>query len=327
MNRFTGIVNNPSKGLFDKAKNRTGKWAEDREHLRETNALTGKTKNGETIDSKGLYARAKRRANKRNNIAKHHEEDLKSLNKGAYGSYMGSEASSVARDVAKNTGNRGSSDSASNFGQLSSSGRSAIKNREEALANTLGNTSIQIDIDSIEAGEARFENEQHTMEELHNAYENGVDKNGNQITETERSAARNLLAKYGSQDDIHKLIDDISREGNATAAREAFARSVAKNPAARGQVHLSAQGIRQGKNVGQLFQQAVANNLYTASNLAGQSTTSMQGLAQHKTDDSGSTQYEQENIEFIRKQMQIAQSKTEYSSKFTRDGMRHGRSI
>lgn len=317
VNRFTGIVNNPSKGLFDRAKNRVGEWGEDKEKVRETNALMGKTdKNGNVKKSNGLYAKAKRRSNRRDTIAKAHEEELKNPNKGVYGEFMSSEENrkKVARAVAKNAGDWGGG-----------SASDAIARRRAALENTLASTSLRINISDVDAGDAMLDNEGYTLEERKKAAEDGIGKDGRQLSDAERSAAIRSLAQEGTLDDMHDLIDQINGAHSSASAlqREALAQGVGKNPNSKSAAHLDTQQIRGGADVGGLYNTAIMRGSFnTPEAFASQSSGTLKGLAAHLAAHGNS--YRNGEIGNIHRARDTAYAKSKYADKMTSASKRYG---
>ena len=334
LTRITGMVNNPSKGVFDRAKGGVSRWADDKERLRETNALTGKTK----IDPKtggayikrnnGLYAAAKRRKNRNDTIADEHESQLKDPNKGAYGSFMNNQEnrSKVAKAVGKNAGNRRSDDAFAGAGPLSAAGRKGIDDRIAALEAQSENVHMELELEHVSAAEAFLENQQYDLDELRRAAETGNGKGGDKLTEDEQAAARSLLAKNSTLDDVHKLIDQVQSEGASAKMREALVRGIAQNPNAKGAAHLDSAGldaIRKGPtdsnpsggSVSNLYSSAVARQKYNPERVANESSAALKGLLQHMNTSDGSANYDAAGLAHLRKSIDTVRSETKYSDR------------
>ncbi len=329
VNKLSAAVNNPSKKLFDKGQERAGQWAEDKEKQRETAALN---KNGG-----GLYTRVKKRSNARKQIADHHASQLSDPTKGAYGSFMsqsGNQAK-VAKALGKNAalapppGGAGANQGSPGGGASQPGGTpptqptppSSAQHRQDALENQLQGLSLNLEISEIEAATAIFTEDDYNRDELRNAAYDGVKKDGANLTEDEVAAARQLLAKSGTLDDIHKLIEQVRDEQGSASAREALIKGISNNPVAKGASHLNAEGIRAGQGVGELYDSAASRGAYTPGGLASQNSAAIAGLAQHSGHLSESSKAN------IRNSREIVHSKEKYRNHLSPKDVAHINSI
>lgn len=264
LNRFTGIINDPSKGLVDRGRKQVDRWTKNKTLNRETNALMG--------DGKGIYATAIRRKNLTSQVAKHHKSQLKSPTSGAYGGFIGSDEESerLAGKVARSSG-------ADIYDSTGSAAR-----RAESLKESLGNISLSIEVSDIDAAEAVIFANNNTTDDLKNMINNGVNKDGSKVTEDEKNAAIRHLAKQGNVDDIHDLISQMdSMNANAISLR-ALADGIDASGVAKKAAHLGQRGTQMirsgGATTSSLYRAAASSGAYNSETLASQDSKSLRGL-------------------------------------------------
>ena len=305
INRITGFVNNPSKGVFDRAKNRVGEWSGNLEKKRETNALV---KNGP-----GIYTTMKQRSNRKGKVAKGHESQLKNPKEGVYGAFIADEGEKIARTVARNTSSN------------------SFLTRDGLNVNTAPFEQIRVNLEvgNVEAGEAYLENAEYSLEEIRRAAESGEGKNGEKLTEDEINAARQRLAREGDLDDVHGLLNMVGNEANAMRARAAIVRGIQKNPQAKSAAHLNTLNLNAYEEgrfggasqdaVGQMYAKTAEYGMYNAETLSSQSTSSLKGLAHYSNTSGLITDGQKQRIQ---ESYATIKSKQKYSSKLTHAG--HG---
>lgn len=281
LNRFAGIVNNPSKGLIDRGRKQVDRWAKNKTTNRETNALMGK--------GKGLYATAIRRKNLTDQVAKHHKDQLKSSTSGAFGKYAGSdEASEYLADKASGAAGRNVFDryptkkSAEEAGAKWLESTGAAATRAEAIKESLGNVSLQIEVGEIDAAEAVLVAEHNTTDDFRNMIYNGRKRDGTSVTQDEKNAAIKHLAKQGNVDDIHRLINEMHGMQASSTTLRALADGIDASGVGAKAAHLGPQGTQMirsgGANTTSLYHSAINNGTYNAETLASQGSKALRGL-------------------------------------------------
>lgn len=271
LNRFTGIVNDPSKGLIDRGRRRVDQWSANKTKVRETNALTG--------DGKGLYTRITRRKNLTSKVAESHKKDLSSHTSGAFGNFVGTEenrrklAQSAARTAGSNI-----------LDQQGASDRAAL------IEDSLKKTSLQLDIDDVDAADAILVDRGYDSDDLKKAIETGKHKDGSNVTEDEKAAAIKRLASQGNLDDIHRLVNDMSHTQSSAKALHALADGIDASGVSKTAAHLgpAATSAMRSTPVGtsgfapsvdSLYTTAANRGVYSADTLSNQSTKALTGLA------------------------------------------------
>lgn len=266
LNRFGGIVNNPSKGLVDRGRKQVDRWAKNKTLNRETNALTG--------DGKGLYARNIRRRNLTEQVSKHHKSQLKSPTSGAYGRFIGSdeESARLASKVA----------SAAGADIFDSTGSAAT--RAEGIRESLGQVAIDIEVSDIDAAEAVIIANNNTSDDLKRMIEQGVNKDGSSVTADEKNAAIRHLASQGNIDDIHGLISQMDAMNASSTTLKALADGIDASGVASKAAHLGPRGTQMirsgGASTSSLYHQAINSGAYNSETLASQSSKALKGLHQ-----------------------------------------------
>lgn len=276
LNRFAGIVNNPSKGLIDRGRKGVQQWAANKTNTRETNALVG--------NSKGLHAAVTKRRNRTQQIARSHESQLSDANKGAFGRFATSDENreALARHVARNTGAGGLDGDAA---------RAAAASR---LMGEMSKVALDIKIDDVDAAEATLIDKNYTTKDLNDVIKNDVHKDGSSVTEDEKAAAIKRLASQSGNDEdtIHSLIDEVSRmQGNAQAIM-ALADGIDKSGVSGSAAHLGKSTTntmrtqaRQGSGIqdsNHTIANAVNRNAFNSDTLAHQSSGTIKKLVEAK---------------------------------------------
>jgi len=264
LNRFGGIVNNRSKGLVDRAKNRSRQAGDDLQNRRTTRALFADTKKtGSRLSPYGAHARRK---NLRAHEAKYHESQLKQGDGTALDTYL---ANSGVIDTIARKG-----------------AQAAGESREEAIRNALRNAQIQLDTSDLEASEAVLDASSISLSDLRAITEDETGK----YTDSEKAAAIRKLASQGNIDDINKLIGMMQTEPDGTGGmsvlqRHALADGIEKSGVGRTAPHLGASAtnlIRSGETTptsDELYRNAFNEGRYSPESLAQQSSKSAAGLA------------------------------------------------
>lgn len=264
LNRFTGIVNNPSKGLIDRGRKRVDQWSKNKTLNRETNALMG--------SGKGLYATTIRRRNLKEQVSKHHKSQLKSSTSGAFGNYVGSDETSnyLAQKAA----------GASGANIFDDTGSAAA--RAESIQQSLSNISLQIEVSDIDAAEAVLVAEHNTKQDFENMIYHGKKKDGSSVTEDEKNAAIRHMAKQGNVDDIHKLIGEMDSMKASGASLRALADGIDASGVSSKAAHLGPKGTQMirsgGATTSSLYHSAINSGAYNAETLAGQGSQALKGL-------------------------------------------------
>ena len=328
INRITGLVDNPSKGLFDRTKNRVGEWSGNVEKKRETNALA---KGG-----RGVYSTLKQRSNRKNQVAKSHEGQLKDPSKGVFGAYVADHGDGIAKRIARNTSDKGLlGRGVDRLNDIRQGGDGA--SQLDINTAPFDQIRVNLDIENVDAGEAMLENEGYTLADIKESVASGVGKNGQQLTPDEVNAARQRLAREGDLDDIHSLMNSVSQEANDAQARAAIVRGIQKNPASKSAAHLNSINLNAFESgsfggssgapgqpsdvVGQMYAMTARNGMYNAETLSGQSTKSLAGLAQYSHLLSG------DQRQRIRESRNTINSKQKYYGRLTKSGKSHLDSI
>lgn len=257
LNRFTGIVNNPNSGMFDAAKKRSRRWADNKYKEREVKSL-----NGGNNAMLRRYHQSKAKKTAMRNFQKGHGMNF------ARAQYLSQE------DIASDTADKATAG-------LSGERK---KERMQALQAMASQVRIQLDIENIDAAEAEIEELMlggHKID-LRDRALNGKDEDSRELTEEERAAAVRKLATEGTIDDIHSLIEK-TKDSNSASLRRSLVEGISKNSAAKNAVHLSGSAlnsIRDGNSggVGGLYDRAAAAGKYTASSLSVQSAKSIKGM-------------------------------------------------
>lgn len=289
--RFTGVINNPNKGVFDKMKKRSNEWKDDKDKVRSTNAILK--------DSNGIYGRAQKRKAKRDYAADYTKSQLKgdALNK--YLSQPG-----VAEELARKgaLGAAGASHNIPfvnpNSEQSEEEGIKALDKAEEQILSSQ-QTTLDIDLTNVTAEEAVLDNDNYNLDDLDKLAKHGIDKDGNAATEVARAAAMKKLGASGDIERIHDLLRTLKEmeDGQNKLMRHALATGIDSSGVSGKAIHLNGSATASIKNgsafqdspgasaasndvVNRMYSNAEANGLYSASSLSSQSTQSLAGLKQ-----------------------------------------------
>lgn len=283
--RFTGVINNPSKGVFDRVKTKSKEKADEWSKKRDINAVTKNDGKG----GNGLHARlAKRRAN-RDYAGDYAKNQIKGE---ALKAYTGSEK--VAAEIAE----------AGAAGAVSMSNRLPFREGHEAamedksravdeIKSSLEQASIQVEVSDISAEQAVFADSNYSNADLENVFKNGLNKDGSQATEAARAAAAQQLAREGKIDRIHDILRSLKEMegGPSRMMRQAVATGISQGSAKNGAAHLRSTSnmaaIQNGSAfegggdvVDKLYHDAARSDAYNSSTVAMESSQSLRGLRQ-----------------------------------------------
>lgn len=280
--RFTGVVNNPSKGLFDRVRNKSKDKAEELSKKRDINAVTKNETGG-----KGLYARVAKRRAKRDFADDYAKNQIKGDTLNAY---LGSEG--VASEIAE-AGAAGSV-SMSNRLPFRKGHEGAMQDKQEAvdeIKSALEQSNIQVEVSDIAAEQAVFKDENYSTADLDNVFKNGINKDGSISSEAARAAAAQQLAREGKVDRVHDVLRSLKEMegGPSRMMREAVASGISQGSAKNGAVHLrstsNAAAIQNGSAfsgsgdvVDNLYRDAAISDAYNSNSVAMENSESLRGL-------------------------------------------------
>jgi hypothetical protein len=288
--RFTGVINDPNKGVFDKMKKRSNEWKDDRNKVRSTNAVL--------TDSNGLYGQMQKRKARRDYATDYTKKQLKgeALNK-----YLGQD--DVAKQLAEKAA-LGAAGASHNIPFVDPNKEDSVDNANQArekvkeqIMNSLRNTNLSVELEEVTAEEAVLDDENYTTKQMEDLAKNGLDKNGNAASEAAQAAAMKKLAATGDIARIHSLLKSLEEmeRGKNGMMRRALADGIDKSGASSHAVHLggsATDALRNGSifqpdtsmpaaadNVlNRMYANANNNGLYNASSIASQSAHSLEGL-------------------------------------------------
>lgn len=298
--RFTGVINNPNRGVFDKIKKRSNEFAEDKTKKRDINAVTG--------NGRGLYATtAKRRAKKDYAAA----QTKKQLSGDALNRYLGQ--GDVAEDIAK-AGALGAAGMSSRLPRENAmhpfseeKREQAKKEREgeldamakaaESISEGLKDANLSVDLTDIDAEEAVLDDQAYTAGELDALAKTGKNKDGSEASDAARAAAMRKIASQHDIERVHDLLRSLKdlEKGPSQMQLRAIADGASRSGLSSSAAHLSPSNIAairsgeifqpvagasasQNDPVNRLYARAAANDLYNSSSLAQQSSQSLAGL-------------------------------------------------
>lgn len=261
LNRFTGIINNPDKGIFDKAKGSSRRWADNKYKEREISSLNGD-------GPKPLTSFYQRRAAK---TTKHKYQKGRGTNQ-AKARFLADE------DIAAGVADKATAGSSGN----------QKTDRMKALEAMATQVRVQLTVEDVDAADA-------VIDELLlsgvpvdiSERSKGLDENGEQISEEEQAAAIRRMAAEGNLDEIHELIEQSDQMSQSL--RKALTDGMAKNSVAKNAVHLSGSALNRiqggaaggAGGVAGLYNAAAAAGKYTPHNLSTQSVDVARGMQQH----------------------------------------------
>lgn len=284
--RFSGVVNKPTKGVFDRMRTKSKDKADELTKKRDINAVTKRDGKG----GRSPYARLAKRRSNRDFAADYTKEQLQGDAKNAFLSSQG-----VANDIAE-AGAAGSVSMSERlpFGDRH---RQAMANKQatvDEIAEQLEQTSFSVEVSNMEAEAAVLEDENYSTADLERLYKEGKTKDNGQATEAAQAAAARQLAREGKQERIHDLLRSLKEmEGSnpSRLMREAVATGIQEGHAQNGAAHLrstsNVAAIRNGAAfqtdgdvVDGLYRSAAASDAYNANSVAMESSQSLRGLRQ-----------------------------------------------
>ncbi|MBH2008048.1 hypothetical protein I8H83_05610 [Candidatus Saccharibacteria bacterium] len=261
LNRFTGIINNPDKGIFDKAKSSSRRWADNKYKEREISSLNGD-------GPKALTSFYQRRAAK---TTKHKYQKGRGTNQ-AKARFLADE------DVAASVADKATAGSTG----------AQKADRMKALEAMATQVRVQLTVEDVDAADAVIDElilSGNPVDISQRAQ--GKDENGNNISEEEQAAAIRRMAAEGNLGEIHSLIEQSDQMSQSL--RKALTDGMAKNSVAKNAVHLSGSAINKiqsgaaggADGVADLYNSAAAAGKYTPHNLSSQSADVVRGMVQH----------------------------------------------
>ena len=312
MNRLVGVINNPSKGLVDRSRNRAANWANNKQANLERKAIE---KNPKSIRSRVALNKDKKQA-----IDKSLDSQLKMGGGGALDQYLAQDGvrHRIGNSVARGTGAKdekvgtpsapeGVAPIGDEVAEEAPENAQAIQEAEEAhsyntqraadIGESLNQLSANIELAAIEAAEVIFEpsvgGNHYSMSEKEAIAHSTLDqfgaggklKDGSTITADEKHAALKNIAATGNIEDVHKLLRTMEKNrGNYDgAAFKAVAAGLESNKNIRGSAaHLDSSGINAVRNgdvsLGNLYANAASRGAYTPETLSRQSTGAVRGM-------------------------------------------------
>jgi hypothetical protein len=265
VNRFGGVINDKSKGPYDRAQKRAGEFKDDQKLKQRTWSAQRTDERSDNIYS-ALQRRGMRSAYKRN-YRKSQLEQAKTLHNANNGA-------SIARG---STGLFGGKDAKSYLQALLAEQAKSLEGKKVGAALTK--------LEQVYLSD-------NALTEISKSYNDALEEMaqqgtyaGKSVSDEDRAAAIQKLAGQGDLDQIHSLINKAnSQSGSLTKLqREALAKGIQGSGISGSAVHLGGGAIEeirtgQVKSVGALYSSAIDKGKYSPEAIAAQGAKSINGL-------------------------------------------------